>query len=98
MILFLTYFSQLEKHLFNYNIVKLLKHIYPRMTTTVETYLNSLPNDILTLDIRRKGIISLSDLTRFKNIEELYCYNNTISEIVNNNSYSLFQIKNTNIK
>ena len=71
------------------------------MTTTVETYLNSLPNDILTLDIRRKGIISLSDLTRFKNIEELYCYNNnTISEIVNNNSYSnsWFQIKNTNIK
>jgi len=75
------------------------------MTTTVETYLNSLPNDILTLDIRRKGIISLSGLTRFKNIEELYCYN-TISEIVNNNSYSnscsnsysWFQIKNANIK
>ena len=41
-----------------------------------ETYLNSLPNDISTLDIRRKGIPHLPDLTRFTNLKTLYCSNN----------------------
>jgi Leucine-rich repeat (LRR) protein len=47
---------------------------------TLETYLNSLPEDILTLDISCKGIKYLPNLTRFKNLEELYCsYNELIS-------------------
>ena len=37
----------------------------------METYLNSLPEDILTIDIRRKCIKYLPDLTRFKNLKEL---------------------------
>ena len=43
------------------------------MTTAVETYLNSLPEDILTIDISNKGITSLPDLTRFKNLTKLDC-------------------------
>ena len=39
------------------------------MTTKIETYLNFLSEDILTLDISGKGIKSLSDLTRFKNLQ-----------------------------
>ena len=61
-------------------IVKLLK-TYPRMTTTVETYLNSLSEDILTLDISCKGIKSFPDLTRFKNLEILYCFCNELTSL-----------------
>ena len=48
---------------------------------TLETYLNSLPEDILRLDISCKGIKSLPNLTRFKNLEELYCYNNKLTSL-----------------
>ena len=49
------------------------------MTTAVETYLNSLPEDILTIDISCKSLKSLPDLTRFKNIQELNCSNNLLT-------------------
>jgi Leucine-rich repeat (LRR) protein len=45
------------------------------MTTAIEKYLNSLSREIVNLDINIKGITSLPDLTRFKNLEELYCHN-----------------------
>ena len=51
------------------------------MTTEIETYLNSLSEDILTLNIECKGITSLPDLTRFKNLKELYCYNNQLTQL-----------------
>ena len=51
------------------------------MTTTVETYLNSLLNDILTLDISGKGIKSLPDLTRFQNLIILDCSNNQLTSL-----------------
>ena len=51
------------------------------MTTAIETYLNSLPKDILTIDISRRGIQSLPDLTRFKNLERLYCYDNQLTSL-----------------
>jgi len=48
---------------------------------TVETYLNSLPEDISTIDISCKGITSLPNLTRFKNLEILHCYNNQFTSL-----------------
>ena len=49
------------------------------MTTEIETYFNSLPEDILTIDITFKSLKSLPDLTRFKNLQVLYCYNNELT-------------------
>ena len=49
------------------------------MTTTIETYLNSLSEDILILGIEGESINVLPDLTRFKNLKELYCSDNKLS-------------------
>ena len=46
---------------------------------TLETYLNSLPEDILTIDISYEGIKSLPNLTRFKNLKKLYCEHNQLT-------------------
>ena len=51
------------------------------MTTDIETYLNSLSEDITILDISYRYIKSLPDLTRFKNLETLYCFNNQITSL-----------------
>ena len=51
------------------------------MTTEIETYLNSLSEDILIIDISNKGIKSLPDLTRFKNLKELYCDSNELTSL-----------------
>jgi Leucine-rich repeat (LRR) protein len=53
------------------------------MTTSIEieTYLNSLSNEIVSIDISCKGITSLPDLTRFKNLKHLYCYNNKLTSL-----------------
>jgi Leucine-rich repeat (LRR) protein len=53
------------------------------MTTTIERYLNSLPENILTLDIIGKGIEFLPDLTRFKNLRKLNCHNNKLTSLSN---------------
>jgi Leucine-rich repeat (LRR) protein len=53
------------------------------MTTMIETYLNTLSEEILTLDIIDKGIKSLPDLTRFKNLEILNCSNNQLTSLSN---------------
>jgi len=54
-----------------------------KRTTRIERYLNYLPEDILTLDIIFKGIKSLPDLTRFKNLKQLYCYGNKLKYLPN---------------
>jgi len=53
------------------------------MTTEIETYLNSLSKDILTLNIsgKCKGIKSLLDLTRFKNLKTLKCSDNQLTSL-----------------
>jgi Leucine-rich repeat (LRR) protein len=51
------------------------------MTTNVERYLNSLSEDILTLDISYMDIKYFPDLTRFKNLQELYCYDNELTSL-----------------
>ena len=51
------------------------------MTTAIERYLNSLSEYILILDISCRGIKSLPNLTRFKNLEKLYCSNNQLTSL-----------------
>ena len=51
------------------------------MTTTIETYLNSLSYNTLTIDISSKGIKSLPDLTRFKNLKKLSCSANQLTSL-----------------
>jgi Leucine-rich repeat (LRR) protein len=51
------------------------------MTTEIKSYLNSLSEDILTLNISNKGIKSLPDLTRFKNLKTLKCSNNQLTSL-----------------
>jgi Leucine-rich repeat (LRR) protein len=49
------------------------------MTTTIVTYLNSLPEDISIIDISGNGIKSLPELTRFQNLKELNCSDNELT-------------------
>ena len=51
------------------------------MTTEIETYLNSLSEDILTLNVSCRSIKSLPNLTRFKNLQKLYCGNNELTSL-----------------
>lgn len=44
------------------------------MTTAIETYLNSLSEDILTLSIDSRDITSLPDLTRLKNLKKIILF------------------------
>jgi len=59
------------------------------MTTDIETYLNSLLEDTLTLSIDDRGLTSLPDLTRFKNLKELYCSDNLLTSLPDNLPQSL---------
>jgi Leucine-rich repeat (LRR) protein len=49
------------------------------MTINIETYLNSLSEDILDLNISCLRIKSLPNLTRFKNLKTLDCSNNKLN-------------------
>jgi hypothetical protein len=49
------------------------------MITVIERYLNSLSEDILILKIQYRDITILPDITRFKNLKELYCNDNKLS-------------------
>ena len=51
------------------------------MKSKIKTYLNSLSEDIVTLSIDGKNITKLPDLTRFKNLKELYCEFNKLSSL-----------------
>ena len=54
------------------------------MTTMIETYLNSLSEEISILSIERKGITYLPDLTRFKNLREFNCSDNQLNSLPTN--------------
>ncbi len=45
----------------------------------IECYLNSLSEDVEVIDVRFKNITYLPNITRFKNLQELYCANNKLS-------------------
>jgi len=51
------------------------------MKTVIKTYLDSLSEDILILSIDSRGITVFPDLSRFKNLKELYCSDNKLSSL-----------------
>jgi hypothetical protein len=51
------------------------------MTFNIETYLNSLPEDIEIIDISKKSINYLPSLKRFKNLKELNCSGNNLTSL-----------------
>ena len=53
------------------------------MITNIETYLNSLSEDITILNISRNGLKYLPDLTRFKNLKKLNCPDNELTSLPN---------------
>ena len=54
------------------------------MTFVTEKYLNSLSENIETLSLERRGLTSLPDLSRFKNLKEFYCCDNLLTSLPNN--------------
>lgn len=53
------------------------------MKTDIEPYLNSLSEDRRILTIEYTGITDLPDLSRFKNLKELYCGFNKLTSLPN---------------
>jgi Leucine-rich repeat (LRR) protein len=49
----------------------------------IEKYINSLPNDIETIDLGYKNITYIPDLFRFVNLKNLYCDNNQLTYLPN---------------
>ena len=52
----------------------------------IEEYLNSLPEDIETIDISNKNITYLPSLKRFYNLKTLYCDHNKLTQLPELNS------------
>ena len=51
------------------------------MSFNIEDYLNSLPLDITEIDVSRRGLTYLPDLSRFKQLTKLDCSENQLSEL-----------------
>ena len=51
------------------------------MRYDIETYLNSLPEDITKINVSNSNLEYIPSLSRFKNLEVLYCSNNRLSSL-----------------
>ena len=51
------------------------------MNFNIEDYINSLPLDTTDIDLTNRGLKYLPDLTRFKQLIRLYCFNNYLTEL-----------------
>jgi len=49
------------------------------MEFNIETYIASLPDDTLRIDISGRGLKVIPDLSRFKNLQHLDCSNNKLT-------------------
>jgi len=47
----------------------------------IEKYLDSLPDDVDTIDVSSKNLNYLPNLSRFKKLEKLYCGNNNLTSL-----------------
>ena len=47
----------------------------------IETYLDSLPEDTERIDVSEKGLTYLPNLSRFKNLTRLYCFQNKLTSL-----------------
>ena len=54
-------------------------------TFNIQTYIDSLPNNVEIIDVSSKQIKYLPDLSRFKQLEQLLCYNNQLTYLPNLN-------------
>ncbi len=52
-------------------------------TSNIQEYLESLPDDIIELDVSNKILSELPDISRFTKLQELYCHNNQITQLDN---------------
>ena len=48
------------------------------MSTEVQTYLDSLPDDVKRIDLSNKNLTELPDLSRFKKLQYLECDDNKL--------------------
>ena len=46
------------------------------MSAEIQTYLDSLPNDIIKIDLSNRNLAELPDLSRFINLQYLECADN----------------------
>jgi hypothetical protein len=53
------------------------------MNFNIETFINSLSNNITILELGDKNLTILPNLSRFTKLEELYCNNNKLTELQN---------------
>ena len=67
------------------------------MEFNIETYIASLPDDTLNIDISGRGLKVIPDLSRFKNLQHLDCSNNQLTHLPELNE-SLKSINITNIE
>ena len=51
------------------------------MKFDINIFINSLPDDTRVINIFNKNINYIPDLSRFKNLLELYCHDNFIKEL-----------------
>ena len=47
----------------------------------IEDYLNSLPEDTTKINVSNKNLTYLPDLSRFKNLQQLYCNDNKLTSL-----------------
>ena len=51
------------------------------LTEELQTYLNSLPNDVTFIDLSKKNLYMLPDLSRFINLQYLECSDNCLTSL-----------------
>lgn len=56
------------------------------MNNNIEEYLNSLPDDIISINVSNKNLKFLPDLSRFTNLQNLYCNCNKLTSLPKLNS------------
>ena len=58
----------------------------------IETYINNLPENTEIINVNGRQLNYLPDLTRFTNLQILYCYNNHLTELptLNENLQELY--------
>ena len=64
------------------------------MKFNIEKYLNSLPLDTTVIDVSRRGITYLPDLSRFKELTKLDCSCNKLTYICLGFYYFIFSNEN----
>lgn len=76
---FLSFIGMSESCFYELGIKHLLEDELNKLY--IESYLNALPDDIVSLNISDLSFKYIPDLSRFTKLETLYCYNNQLSSL-----------------